>query len=361
MPALPRVPLCTAQIAHAVVIKLLDAIVDAGVHLAGDFGAVVAGEDDERVVGDARSLQSVQHLADRPVGLKHKVAVITRLGFTFEFRRRHDGKMGRREGQIEKERLPGLRVCLDPTHRATGQFGQDVLLLPARQHETGAVKAARAPRVPQGRNAEGAIILDKTIGRMVRHLHTEVIIKTARRRAVGDGPGQVQVVQAVRVVARRLAVLHRPIPAEVPLADAGRRVAVLLQQRGHGWTVGVDEGLRPPREHGALEARAPRVASRENRITRRRADGRRGVGIGEAHALARQAVEVRRGDLRVTVVTAEVAVAEVIGEDVDDVRARRLGGLRWHRGNRDGEEEKKGRLHEVGPAKTLARRWVSPS
>ena len=51
---------------------------------------------------------------------------------------------------------------------------------------------------------------------------------------------------------------------------------------------------------------------------RRRADGAAGVGLGEAHALGRQAVEVGRLDALLAV-AAEVAVAEVVGQDEDDV------------------------------------------
>ncbi len=42
--------------------------------------------------------------------------------------------------------------------------------------------------------------------------------------------------------------------------------------------------------------------------------------IGEAHALGRQAIEMRRGYLAaVGVVAMDIAVAEIIGEDDDDV------------------------------------------
>jgi hypothetical protein len=41
--------------------------------------------------------------------------------------------------------------------------------------------------------------------------------------------------------------------------------------------------------------------------------------IGEAHAFAREAVNVRRGDLRLRIEAARVAVAHVVNEEEEDV------------------------------------------
>lgn len=43
------------------------------------------------------------------------------------------------------------------------------------------------------------------------------------------------------------------------------------------------------------------------------------MGVGEADALAHEPVEMRRGDLVVRVVGLDVAHAEIVGEDEDDI------------------------------------------
>ena len=60
------------------------------------------------------------------------------------------------------------------------------------------------------------------------------------------------------------------------------------------------------------------VKAGHEHAARRGADGRAGIGIGESHAVGGQAIEIRRFDLLLAV-AAEVAVAEVIGQDEDDI------------------------------------------
>ena len=64
------------------------------------------------------------------------------------------------------------------------------------------------------------------------------------------------------------------------------------------------------------------------------------MGVGEARAFLRHAVHVRRRDLLGGVVAAEVALAEVVGEDHDDVRPARTGVHAWEgAGGEQGEGE----------------------
>jgi hypothetical protein len=48
------------------------------------------------------------------------------------------------------------------------------------------------------------------------------------------------------------------------------------------------------------------------------------VGIGETHAFARELIDVRRRDFRAGMVARDIAVAEVIGKDEEDVGSIRL-------------------------------------
>ena len=81
---------------------------------------------------------------------------------------------------------------------------------------------------------------------------------------------------------------RRPAQAEVPLADAGGVVAVLLEQRGDGHAAGLDQGRGVSAEHALLEPRPPGVSAGEDAVAGGRADRRAGVGVGEAHPLARR-------------------------------------------------------------------------
>jgi hypothetical protein len=118
--------------------------------------------------------------------------------------------------------------------------------------------------------------------------------------------------------------------SEVPLADAHGAVAGALEHVGEGRLVET-EAIRVLREEDARDADARGVAAGQERGARRRTDGVRGAEIGEAHALGGHAVEVGGADARA--VAAEIAVAEIVAEDEDDVGGPRRGGAERARGD----------------------------
>jgi len=130
---------------------------------------------------------------------------------------------------------------------------------------------------------------------------------------------------------------------EMPLADAGCRVAVGVQESGQGQPPRFDQRRRAPAEDAALQPGSPRVAAGQERVAGGSADRRWTVGIGEPDAFAGQTVEVGSRYSGLRVVGAEVAVAEVVGEDQQDVRPlgpRPFAGLR--RGCAAGNQERRG-------------------
>ena len=82
----------------------------------------------------------------------------------------------------------------------------------------------------------------------------------------------------------------------------------------------------PQRHEGVAADRGMAgVVAGHQATARRGADGAAGVALREAHALRGQAVEVRRLDLLLAV-AAEVAIAQVVGQDENDVgRSGRIG------------------------------------
>ena len=71
----------------------------------------------------------------------------------------------------------------------------------------------------------------------------------------------------------------------------------------------------------AVYAGQPRYSLRVRNNSFRNVEALR-VGIDEAHPLLREAIDMRRGNLRLLVVAAGVTVPQVVGEDQNDVRTR---------------------------------------
>ena len=129
------------------------------------------------------------------------------------------------------------------------------------------------------------------------------------------------------------AVMHREearMMAEVPLARHPGRVALLLQHLGERGLPVRDAvpGLRAERP---VDADAVGIAAGQERRPRGRADRLGDVEVGEPPPLAREPVEVRRGEPGGTI-AADVGISQVVGEDDDDVRRPRC---RVERGRRE--------------------------
>ena len=146
-------------------------------------------------------------------------------------------------------------------------------------------------------------------------------------RRVGNRARVINELHALDATLRdALARLVEEAQPDVPLAHQGRRVAPCAQHLRQRELVLLDEA-RPAdaREHAAV-VDAKRHLPGEQTVAGGRADRGRRMRVGEPHPLARQPVEMRRGHFRLRVVAADVAVAEVVREDDEDVRIARVGG-----------------------------------
>ena len=122
------------------------------------------------------------------------------------------------------------------------------------------------------------------------------------------------------VVAMLVGTELRP-PPEMPFADQGGVVAVLPDERGDRWVAGRhSDGCRAPSRQWLLQpdVQPLRVASGEKRTSRRRADGRCGVGARELDPLLGEPIEGGRLVLGAAI-TAQIAVAQIVREDEEDV------------------------------------------
>jgi hypothetical protein len=165
--------------------------------------------------------------------------------------------------------------------------------------------------------AEEAVVLEIGV-RPVLHAfeHGEAVVEAVRERAVGERPAEVD---PGGVAGDGVRSDREEIAAHVELADEGAAVAGVLQDVAQRHLARLDLRLPVELPGAPLPAAAPLVVAGQDAVAAGRALGGRGVGIGEAHALARQPVQVGRGDARGGVVGAQVAPAHVVGEKDDDV------------------------------------------
>ncbi len=110
----------------------------------------------------------------------------------------------------------------------------------------------------------------------------------------------------------------------MPLADAGRPVAVLLRQSPDREPIGSDQRRAPDLDDPLLQAGTPVISARQQRVTRRRATAAACVGVGETHSLGGQRIHVWRGDFAaLATIGLHIAITQVVGQDDEKVGAWR--------------------------------------
>ena len=166
-----------------------------------------------------------------------------------------------------------------------------------------------------------------------------------RRNIVGQLHDGVVPPQKIRVVVVRVrlvnksekrveALLPRRTDAvgftEAPFADEAGRIAAVAQHARHRHFVGA-QGLRRVTNLAGVapHGRVARVFARHQHAPRRRAHRATRIKLRETHPFRREAIEIRRVNLRLAV-GPQFPVTEVVGEDENDVglapqRLRRMG------------------------------------
>ena len=266
------------------------------------LAAVVVGEDDDGVPAEVETVERRQDAPDAGIDpLDHRDVVGPGVGVGVE--RRHV------LAAIAGGRWL-IRPLIGPVRRVVGHVDED---------------GARAVLLE---DADGAI--GDQVGHVAGDLDRPIVLEQIGvHRRVGAG-GVLVVVDEAALEPEELveamgvrAVLR--LPPEMPFPDEGGVVAGAFEQprqrrRGRGEPA-LRILLRPDAER-RLERVALLVAAADQAGARRRAGGAVGVEVGEPDAVPRQAVDVRRLDVR-RAVDAEVAVAGVVRHDQDDVRAVR--------------------------------------
>ena len=314
--------------------------------------AVVGREDDERVGRCAALLQRREDATHDGVRLHHEIRVEIEAALVFPFRVHRKGRVGRGEREVEEKGFGPRGGIGDEGGGAVAQRGQTGFELPVLEGGTGHAglifyEAAGGEKL--GGDAERAVIFDETKRRPVGNVGAEVGVEAARGRPARDRLGEYfaprgqmcgaggngsDARRGLVVFARwagnleELALFGRdgPIPAEMPLTNHRRAVAVLFCKGADRHPIRRDQRLAKHADNPALQFRAPVIAPGEQRVAGRRAHPGRRMSVGEAHALRREPVDVRRGNFpALRVVALDIAVTEVVGEDDEDVG---LGGVR---------------------------------
>jgi len=189
------------------------------------------------------------------------------------------------EGEVEEERILRFMLPLDEGGGLLAEGDRQVTLLVHRFAiaQNGGVVFALSTR------------LDDVL--MPAPDEAEELIETAIHRRETFGRAQVPLAHHARHVARRLEPLRKRM------------------------------GLRGQRPAEVLNAVAMLIPATHQRRAGRRAERSVRIRIGEAHPTLREPVNVRRRNVFATVGT-DVGIAEIIGEDDDDV-----GFLLWRIGS----------------------------
>ena len=229
--------------------------------------------------------------------------------------------MRSRHRVIEEERL--LRSC-GPLFE-----DRDCLIRKSRQN-LGHLEAGRDGAGPVEHSSRFGL----AAGLRRRFLHRVVVLEVEIRVHVQRGRNAEVVVEAVvcRIRMERLAVIGFLIApqSQMPFPYTGRVVSLLLQHARHGEPVVFNQVRRIAPQHALLQSGSPAIPARHYAVARRRADRGWRVHVGEAHALACQPVRIGGWDGGLRVVAFQIAPAQIVGQDIDDIR-RTANSERSHR------------------------------
>ena len=274
--------------------------------------AVVAGEDDEGVVGEAELVEVIEQAADVAVEAGDHGGVALVLG------RPIGGGIGAVIGDMRAvfEVAISLVVGVRDDRAPIEEEGAGLMLGDELEGFVGeeiigieqTVAGVTAAVVADG----GDVVGQGDFGFVAPEELGEVVVGVVLAEVAEE------VIEAM--VAGQAAFGFADV-AEAPFADERGGVAGLLEDAGHGEILGAQGlGERISRAGVAAHAGVAVVLAGHEDAPRRGADRGAGVELGEPQAFARHAIEVRRLDDVLTVAT-EFAVAEIIGHDPDQVGA----------------------------------------
>lgn len=300
---------------------------------------IVAGEDDKRVLVEAKLLQEARNLPHRPVELRDGVATKAHGALAAEALMREAGHVNVVGAKIHHKRFVGM--TLDEVQGMGRNRVGNVLVLPqglaTALHVSDAANAVYHSHVvamarlevihqlgvclPCRHPFERLAIAHLNGSRWVVVSH-DAVLDEHTWHAIRRGGHEIRVIETQ--IARSGSKRSVPIllaclvaQAEMPLSYGSRSIAATLEKVGHGELLGLDNHCRIARSHIGVGT-TPSIFAREQRVARWCTDRRHGMAVGEARTLLGQLVHVRRGHA-LSPVASKVAITEVVGHDKDDV------------------------------------------
>ena len=284
-----------------------------------EHASVVARKDDERIVRDLELIQGLEHFSHDPVEFMDEVPVRAALTCTLELGMGGEGVMNVGGRQVQEERflLFFLLMSGDPIDRFLGESRTDVLVPVAQVgflgSSNGSVAPFLGPLLGNGLPAPDEWILGFVI-------HNAVVFDVNERgTAVHRGHPEVVIEPDFQGAGfeRFVPICPSLAEAQVPLPDDRSRIAGGFERVGQSGLFRID-GQFLGEGSGTPKVLANRVLAGQQAVAGGRANGGWGMGIGEAHSLLRQTVDVR-GLYFGGAVATEIAVAQVVRVDEDDV------------------------------------------
>ena len=332
VPAFPAITFDSAPRPSAVV-----TMIRAHVNDARGLRAVVAGEDDNRVFGDAKLFQRRQQLADHMIELMDEVTMRAGLGFSLELRRGERRQMHGLRGVKQEERparrlanvlLQELATLLekDEVHFLHGKIRRN-------QPNAAIVRVGMLRQLGRvnevGRRHGDSVVLNEGIEPIGRRTARgpEERLKAMIDRPACDALREIDATNRLdSIAAHRLPILVEERHPDMPLADARRGIAIVAEHARQREPTGSDQrrSADSGKDRAAIR-HAKRHLPRHQAIPCRRADRARTVRVGESHSLPREPVDMRSQNFRLVVVATHIPVSEIVGEDEHDVWLRDRG------------------------------------
>ena len=281
-----------------------------GLHSGAMETAVVGRKHDDGVLIQPRLLQQGNHLRNDIVHHQHEIAIGRKARFSAKLFRRQDRRMGSRQGHIEEKGLSGP-LPGDELQRFAGDALQtlsvfEVGTLRALALQKDSLSFSRDP-IGQGRNP---VILHIYIRWHVqRSRDSEEVVESAGHGSLPDRSREIHPFPA-----------HRPVPAQMPFADASGRIAPFGEASGDCPTVRGNQRRRIAVGHATLQGGAECVAARQDAVARRGAHRSGSMCIRKDDSRPTQRIDGRSMDPRMLIQGRDIPVAHVIGQNENHIR-----------------------------------------
>ena len=230
--------------------------------------AIVAGKDDQRILRRTTLLERAEHLPHYGVGFHYEIGVEVQFALSFPLVVNGQGGVRRGQGHVNEERFGRLCLPRNKSRHPIPQCRENRLKCPSLEGRSLLAGLIFDEEFRCGvftGNADGTIILNEAVGRPVGNVRSKILVKADCNRSSGNGLGENltpsgpvfvcggEVLFTPVTRTRKQFLLFRgdrPIPTQVPLANASGVVSLFLGQSTNGQAIRGNDWW-PPKTHDA--------------------------------------------------------------------------------------------------------------